>query len=92
MYYFLDIFVRDVSWYVYWEAILIGVLVATSLYFFTKNKWGSLFLGIPISAAYLSFVHHYSYHLILISIHVALQYLVLTMIEECTLRKKKRSV
>ena len=42
MYYFLDIFVRDVSWYVYWEAILIGVLVATSLYFSQKQVGFSL--------------------------------------------------
>uniref|UniRef100_UPI00203FEE58 hypothetical protein n=1 Tax=Bacillus cytotoxicus TaxID=580165 RepID=UPI00203FEE58 len=67
------------------ESLLIGMICGAAIYFFTKNKYGSIFLSIPFSALYLFLVYRYPFHLFLMVIELSMQYLFINWIE----KKKK---
>ena len=58
----------------HFEAIIIGILIATAIYFFTKNKWGSILLSVPASAIYLFYTARYTFNVILVVCELLIQY------------------
>jgi hypothetical protein len=84
MYYFYEIFIGNLTPFVVLETLLIGMTVATSIYFFTKNLLGSTFLSVPFSAIYLFIVYEHSFHLVFIVLELVIQYAFLKILTKFT--------
>lgn len=80
--YILDFYYRDSILFIATESLLIGMICGAAIYFFTKNKFGSIFLSVPFSALYLFLVYHYSFHLFLMVIELSMSYLFINWIEQ----------
>ncbi|MCM3734944.1 hypothetical protein M3215_03690 [Bacillus cytotoxicus] len=83
--YIIDFYSRESILFIAMESLLIGMICGAAIYFFTKNKYGSIFLSIPFSALYLFLVYRYPFHLFLMVIELSMQYLFINWIE----KKKK---
>lgn len=70
------------------ETFLFGIICATSIYFFTKNKWGSTLLSAPISAIYLFVISGEPLHIYSFFVVLLLQYLIIMFIEKFTTKVK----
>jgi len=84
-YYFTDIHYflpQNIGFFFLLAALLFGNLCATSLYFFTKNKFGSIFISAPISAIYLFATLKHSLHIYHFVIVILFQYIILLFIEK----------
>ncbi|MFD3448925.1 hypothetical protein ACFDTO_30625 [Microbacteriaceae bacterium 4G12] len=80
--YILDFFYKEFMFLAILESFLIGMICSTAIYFFTKNKWGSILLSVPFSALYQFLIYRQSFHVFLIIVVISLQYLLITQIEK----------
>jgi|UPI0005D115CE hypothetical protein len=63
-------------------ALLFGNLCATSIYFFSKNKLGSILISAPISAVYLFGTLRNSLHIYHFIFVILFQYVIVWVIEK----------
>lgn len=63
------------------ESFAFGMLIATSLYFFSKNIGGSVLISAPISALYLFFIHQYSMSFVFMFIELLMQFGLVMMVK-----------
>ncbi|HDX9590996.1 TPA: hypothetical protein ROX98_004065 [Bacillus pseudomycoides] len=80
--YITDFYFRDSILFITMESLLIGMICGAAIYFFTKNKYGSIFLSVPFSALYLFLEYRYPFHLFLMVIELSMQYLFINWIEK----------
>lgn len=80
--YILDFYYRDSILFIALESLFIGMIFGAAIYFFTKNKYGSILLSVPFSALYLFVMYHYSFHIFLMVIEISMQYLFINWIEK----------
>lgn len=92
MHYFSEIFIGYLTIFVFLEAFLIGVFISTSIYFFTKNKWGSILLCVPFSAAYLFIIYEYPFHLIFMLFELIMQYAIIQLISNLTKKQSHQNI
>lgn len=69
------------------ESFLIGILTGVSIYFFTKNKWGSIFITVPITSIYFYFVYNDILNYFYIFIGLLIQYIIITIIDKNLFKK-----
>ncbi|WP_425800598.1 hypothetical protein ACHOLT_11105 [Desulfitobacterium sp. Sab5] len=60
------------------------MVVATAIYLFSKNMWGSILLSVPFSALYMFVALRFSYHVLLVPVELGLQYIIINRIEKRT--------
>ncbi|MFB7303213.1 hypothetical protein [Heyndrickxia sporothermodurans] len=72
--YFSEVFYGNLTVPIVLEAIIIGMIISLSVYFFSKNKWGSIFISVSFSALYLFLFYHYTFHLYFIIFEIVIQF------------------
>lgn len=89
MNYLFEVFIGNLTVFSVLESFLFGIFISTSVYFFSKNKWGSILLSVPFSAIYLYVVYQYSFHIYFAICELLIQYLLIKIIRisECSLKR-----
>lgn len=90
MHYFSEVFYGNLTIFVLLESLVFGMVVSLSIYFFSKNKWGSILLSVPFSAIYLYMIYRYSFHLYFIAIELLMQYALINIISIVANQKNKK--
>lgn len=88
MHYLFEVFIGNLTIFYLLESFLFGICIATSIYFFSKNKWRSILLCVPFSVVYLFVVRYYSFHLYFVIFELLIQYILITVIETYQDRQK----
>jgi hypothetical protein len=73
------------------ESYFIGTLIGLSIYYFTKNKWGSVFISLPISSIYLHLVYNDILNYFYMFIGLFVHYIIISIIDRKLIKKLNKS-